>query len=55
MENLELFAVHTIVSECAESILLNSQNTRTESMRTWRRRKETLGVHVLVIRQDTQN
>ncbi len=41
---LGLVAVHKIVSEYAESIQTYSENTRKESMCTWRRRKETLGV-----------
>jgi hypothetical protein len=45
--NLGLFAVHKIVSECAESIQTHSENTRKEFMRPWRRRKETLSVFSL--------
>ncbi len=45
--NLGLFAVHKIVSECAESISTHSENAWKEYMRTWRRRKETLGVFSL--------
>ena len=45
--NLGLFAVHKIVSECAESIQTHSENTRKEFVRPWRRRKETLGVFSL--------
>jgi hypothetical protein len=41
---LGLFAVHKIVSEYAESIFMYSEDARKESMRTWRRRKENLGV-----------
>jgi hypothetical protein len=44
---LGLFAVHKIVSEYGESIQTYSENTWKESMRTWRRRKETLGVFSL--------
>jgi hypothetical protein len=44
---LGLFVVHQIVSECAASIKTHSENTRKEFMRTWRRRKETLGVFSL--------
>jgi hypothetical protein len=40
---LGLFSEHKIVSEYAESIQTYSENTRKESMRTWRRHKETLG------------
>ncbi len=38
---LGLFAVQNSVSEYAESIQVYSENMRKESMRTWRRRKET--------------
>ncbi len=41
---LGLFAVHKIVSKYAESIRTYSENTPKVSKRTWRRRKETLGV-----------
>jgi hypothetical protein len=43
-DKLELFAVHKIVSEYVEGIQTYSKKTRKESMRTWRRLKETLGV-----------
>ncbi len=41
---LGLFAVHKIVSVCAESIYTYSKNKRKGFMRTWRRCKEALGV-----------
>ncbi len=40
---LGLYAVHKIVSDYAESIKTYSENEGKESLRTWRRRKETLG------------
>ncbi len=43
-DKLGLFAVHEIVSVCAESILTYLENTRKGFMRTWSRRKEALGV-----------
>ncbi len=43
-DKLGLFAVHKIVFKYAESILTYSENAGKESLRTWRRRKDTLGV-----------
>jgi hypothetical protein len=44
MANLGLFAKHKIASEFAENIEMYSEKMWKESLHTWRRRKETLGV-----------